>query len=125
MSFGKEADEVMSKKMFNRCREVGINCFDTAINYSGGRSEEILGKCIADCRDEVIITSKVGYPSGENINSRGLFRRNIMLSTDTSLKRLNTDRIDIYFVHKFDPLTDFEETLQAFNDLQKKEKFFI
>jgi aryl-alcohol dehydrogenase-like predicted oxidoreductase len=122
MSFGKEADEKMSIKMFNRCREIGINCFDTANVYSSGKSEEILGKCIADCRDEVIITSKVGNPTGKNINARGLSRRHIMLSVDESLKRLKTDRIDIYFVHKFDPLTEFEETLYAFNDLQRKGK---
>jgi len=122
MSFGKEADEKMSIKMFNRCREIGINCFDTANVYSSGKSEEILGKCIAHCRDEVIITSKVGNPTGKNMNARGLSRRHIMMSIDESLKRLKTDRIDIYFVHKFDPLTEFDETLYALNELQREGK---
>jgi aryl-alcohol dehydrogenase-like predicted oxidoreductase len=122
MSFGKEADEKTSIEMFNRCREVGINCFDTANVYSLGKSEEILGKCIANCRDEVIITSKVGNPTGQDINAQGLSRRNITLSVNASLKRLKTDRIDIYFVHKFDQLTEIEDTLLALNDLRKSGK---
>lgn len=122
MSFGKEADEKTSIEMFNRCRKVGINCFDTANVYSSGRSEEILGKCIADCRDDLVIISKVGNPMGNDINAQGLSRRNIMLSVNASLKRLKTDRIDIYFVHKFDPLTEIEETLLALNDLRKSGK---
>ncbi len=122
MSFGREADEKMSRQMFDRCIEVGINCFDTANTYSAGKSEKILGKCIAGCRDKVIITSKVGNPTGDNINAHGLSRRHIMLSVDESLKRLKTDRIDIYFVHIFDPFTEIVETLNALHDLQKAGK---
>jgi len=122
MTFGKESDEKMSIKMFNRCREVGINCFDTANTYSLGRSEEILGKCISNCRNEIIVTSKVANPTNKDPNSGGLSRRNIMIAVDESLRRLKTDRIDIYFVHKFDPFTEIEETLDALNDLQKQGK---
>ena len=68
MSFGGDADAATSAAMFKRCREAGINFFDTANTYNGGRSEEILSKLIADCRDEIILTSKVHFPTGPDIN---------------------------------------------------------
>jgi len=117
MSFGGDADEEMSAAMFLRCRDVGINFFDCANVYAGGRSEEILGKLIADCRDEIVLTSKVNFPTGEDINARGLSRRHIMLAVEASLRRLGTDRLDLYFVHSFDPRTPIEETLRAMDDL--------
>jgi aryl-alcohol dehydrogenase-like predicted oxidoreductase len=122
MSFGGNADEETSKAMFKRCREVGINFFDTANVYSQGRSEEILGECIADCRDEIVLTTKVFFPTGKDINAGGLSRRHIMLEVEKSLRRLKTDRIDFYFVHSFDPNTPMEETLCAFDDLQAQGK---
>jgi aryl-alcohol dehydrogenase-like predicted oxidoreductase len=122
MSFGGNADEETSKAMFKRCREVGINFFDTANVYSGGRSEEILGECIADCRDEIVLSTKVYYPMGEDVNARGLSRRHIMLEVENSLRRLKTDRIDFYFVHFFDRKTPMEETLRALDDLQAQGK---
>ena len=122
MSFGGNADEETSKAMFQRCREVGINFFDTANVYSQGRSEEILGECLADCRDEMVITTKVFYPMGKDINARGLSRRHIMREVENSLRRLKTDRIDFYFVHLFDENTPMEETLRALDDLQAQGK---
>ena len=122
MSFGGNADEATSKAMFQRCREVGINFFDTANVYSQGRSEEILGECLADCRDEMVITTKVFYPTGKDINARGLSRRHIMREVEHSLRRLKTDRIDFYFVHLFDEHTPMEETLRALDDLQAQGK---
>jgi len=122
MSFGGNADEETSKAMFKRCREAGINFFDTANVYSDGRAEEILGECIADCRDEIILTSKVYFPRGKDINARGLSRRHIMLEVENSLRRLKTDRIDFYFVHMFDENTPIEETLRALDDLQSQGK---
>jgi aryl-alcohol dehydrogenase-like predicted oxidoreductase len=117
MSFGGDADEATSAAMFKRCRDAGINFFDTANTYSGGRSEEILGKLIAGNRDELILTSKVHFPTGPGINERGSSRRNIMLAIDASLKRLGTDRLDLYFIHGFDPNTPIDETLRALDDL--------
>jgi len=117
MSFGREADEETSAAMFHRCRETGINFFDTANVYANGRSEEILGRLIADCRDEIVLSSKVGFPLGEDVNARGLSRRHIVLSVEASLKRLRTDRLDLYFLHTFDPRTPIEETLRALDDL--------
>jgi len=122
MSFGGNADEETSKAMFQRCREADINFFDTANVYNQGQSEEILGECLADCRDEMVITTKVFYPMGKDINARGLSRRHIMLEVEHSLRRLKTDRIDFYFVHLFDENTPMEETLRALDDLQAQGK---
>lgn len=122
MSFGGNADAETSKEMFWRCREAGINFFDTANSYAKGLSEEILGECIADCRDEIVLTTKVFNPTGKDINAKGLSRRHIMLEVEKSLRRLKTDRIDFYFVHSFDPLTPMEETLRAMDDLQAQGK---
>jgi aryl-alcohol dehydrogenase-like predicted oxidoreductase len=122
MSFGGDADEKISAAMFNRCREVGINFFDCANVYAKGRSEEILGKLIAPCRDEVIITSKVYGQTGTDINARGASRRNIRNAVEASLKRLNTDYIDVYFLHHFDQDTPIEETLRALDGLVRAGK---
>lgn len=122
MSFGGDADEETSTAMFHRCREAGINFFDCANVYAGGRSEEILGQLIADCRDEVIITSKVYFPTGDDINAKGASRRHIMAAVEASLKRLKTDYLDVYFIHHFDERTPLEETLRALNDLVQQGK---
>lgn len=122
MSFGGDADEVTAREMFAKCRDVGINFFDTADVYNGGRSEEILGRCIEGIRNEVIISTKVFFQTGEDINARGLSRRHIMQAAEQSLQRLNTDRIDFYFVHAFDDDTSIEETLRAMEDLKKQGK---
>ncbi len=122
MSFGGDADEEMSEKMYQRCREVGINFFDCANVYVGGRSEEILGKLIAKERENVIITSKVYFPTGSDPNARGASRRNIQLAVEKSLRRLNTDWIDVYFIHHFDEETPIEETLHVLDDLVRQGK---
>ncbi len=122
MSFGGDADEPTSAAMFNRCREAGINFFDCANSYAGGRSEEILGRLIASCREEVVITSKVYSQTGPDINARGTSRRNIRNAIEASLRRLNTDYIDVYFLHHFDPETPIEETLRALDDLVRDGK---
>jgi aryl-alcohol dehydrogenase-like predicted oxidoreductase len=122
MSFGGDADEATSASMFRRCRDAGINFFDCANVYAGGRSEEILGRLMADSRDELVITSKVHFPMGPGVNDRGLSRRHIMLQVEGSLRRLATDRIDLYFIHGFDPLTPMDETLRALDDLVRRGK---
>ncbi|MEZ4728008.1 MAG: aldo/keto reductase [Caldilineaceae bacterium] len=122
MSFGGDADETTSAAMFKRCRDVGINFFDCANTYAGGRSEEILGKLMAPERDELVITSKVASPVGKGINDRGLSRRHIMLQVEASLRRLQTDRLDLLFVHHFDPDTPMEETLRALDHLVQQGK---
>jgi aryl-alcohol dehydrogenase-like predicted oxidoreductase len=117
MTFGSEADETESTQMFNQCRNAGVNFFDCSNNYSEGRAETILGKLIAGCRDEVVITTKVSQRVGKDINAIGPTRRHIMLSVEQSLTRLRTDRIDLYIIHYFDPFTAMDETLRALDDL--------
>ena len=122
MSFGGNADAETSKSMFRHCRDIGINFFDTADVYSTGRAEEILGECISDCRNEVVLTTKVFFPTGNGINKSGLSRRHITKAVENSLRRLKTDRIEFYFVHAFDENTPMEETLRALDHLQKQGK---
>jgi aryl-alcohol dehydrogenase-like predicted oxidoreductase len=122
MSFGAEADEEMSAVLFHRCREAGINFFDCADVYSNGVAEEILGRLLADGRDDIVLTSKVHGAMGDDVNTRGLSRRHIVSAVEASLRRLGTDRIDIYFAHRFDPETDLEQTLYAFDDLVRAGK---
>jgi aryl-alcohol dehydrogenase-like predicted oxidoreductase len=122
MSFGREADEPAAAAMFQYCREKGINFFDCANVYGAGRAEEILGRLIRDCREEVVITSKAYFPTGKDVNARGASRYHLMNAVEASLKRLATDRIDIYFIHRFDDRTPLEETLRALGDLIKQGK---
>ncbi len=122
MTFGREADRSESAAIFGRCRDVGINLFDCANSYSGGEAERILGGLIAGCRDEVILTTKVASKMGNDPNARGASRRHIMIACEASLKRLNTDRIDLYILHRFDEQTPLEETLRALDDLTTQGK---
>jgi aryl-alcohol dehydrogenase-like predicted oxidoreductase len=108
--------------MFKRCREAGINFFDCANAYAGGRSEEILGRLIATERNDLVITTKVASPMGRGVNDRGLSRRHIMMQVEASLRRLQTDRIDLLFVHHFDADTPMEETLRALDQLVQQGK---
>lgn len=96
MSFGPEADEQVSAEMFHRARERDINFFDTTDMYGQGRSEELLGKLVAGCHDDVVIAWKVFYPTGPAINAQGNSRRHSVGAVEESLKRLGTDRIDFY-----------------------------
>ncbi len=122
MSFGDIADEVESERMFRRCREAGINFFDCANTYAGGRSEEILGALIADCRDDIVLTTKVVSRTGADVNQGGASRRHIQIAVEDSLKRLKTDRIDVYFLHHYDADTPIEESLRALDDLVRQGK---
>ncbi|MCH2667452.1 MAG: aldo/keto reductase [Deinococcales bacterium] len=120
MSFGDTADEAESTRMFGRCLDSGINFFDCANVYAGGRSEEILGELMTELRDELVITSKVFGPVGPDINSRGLSRRHIVQAVENTLKRLKTDRLDFYFVHQYDYETPMEETIKALDELVRR-----
>ena len=122
MSFGADADPDTAAAMFARCREAGINAFDCANVYADGRSEEILGNLIADCRDEVVITSKAYFPTGDGPNDRGGSRYHLVQAVENSLDRLGTDRLDVLFLHRFDPQTALHETLRALDDLVRRGK---
>lgn len=96
----------------------GINFFDCADTYSGGAAERFLGKALKEFpRKELVLSSKVYFPTGPGINDRGLSRKHIMESIDQSLTNLQTDYLDLYFCHRFDPNTPLEETLMALSDL--------
>ena len=116
-SFGRRVDEDAVAALFHRCRDAGINFFDTADVYYEGAAEEALGKLIPDCRDQIVLESKCGFPIGVDINARGLSRRHIMSAVEASLKRLRTDHLDLYYFHTFDPNTRIEESLRAMDDL--------
>jgi aryl-alcohol dehydrogenase-like predicted oxidoreductase len=122
MLFGGESDEETSAAIFHRCREVGINIFDCADVYMGGRSEEILGRLVAPERDALVLVSKVYFPSSSDINAVGATRKHILRSVEGSLKRLGTDYLDAYLIHHFDETTPLEETLRALDDLVRQGK---
>ena len=122
MSFGGDADEAESGRMYKACRDLGINFFDTADQYAGGRSEEILGRLMKSERDDLVITSKCFNPTGPDRNACGSNRRHIPRAVEASLKRLGTDRLDVLFMHRWDHNTPLEETLRALEDLARDGK---
>jgi aryl-alcohol dehydrogenase-like predicted oxidoreductase len=117
-------DEAASGPFFEKALELGINVFDTADAYSQGESEVITGRHLNRLRKrhEVIIASKVYWPMSSGPNDRGLSRKHLFESVDASLKRLGTDYIDLYQIHRFDRETPWEETLDALNDLVRAGK---
>ncbi len=117
-------DEEQSRPFIQRALELGLNFFDTADTYSDGRSEEVLGRALKDFtrRDEVVIATKVYFPMGPGLNQRGLSRVHIMHAIDASLRRLGTDYVDLYQIHRWDPETPIEETLEALHDVVKSGK---
>jgi aryl-alcohol dehydrogenase-like predicted oxidoreductase len=117
MPFGGDANEADSAQMYRAGRDAGINFFDTADQYSKGRSEEILGALMRGHRDELIVATKCYSPSGSDINARGGSRRHIRRALEASLKRLQTDRVEILYLHQYDALTPMEESMRALEDL--------
>jgi aryl-alcohol dehydrogenase-like predicted oxidoreductase len=117
-------DEEKSRPLIKRALELGINFFDTANTYSDGTSEEIVGRALRDFarREEVVLATKVFYPVREGANARGLSRKSIMTEIDASLRRLGTDYIDLYQIHRWDIDTPVEETLAALHDVIKAGK---
>ncbi len=130
MTFGSDpsgsaiykVDQENARAMIERSLEAGVNFFDTADMYARGQSEAMLGETLRQRRQTVVIATKVGFRTSEPITQSGLSRRHILASCDQSLKRLNTDYIDLYIVHKEDQFTPLEETLEALNDLVRMGK---
>ena len=113
-------DEDASRPLIKQALEAGINFFDTANMYSLGASEEVLGRALkgfGSDRDKLVIATKVFYPMGDGPNDRGLSRKHITAAIDDSLRRLGTDYVDLYQIHRFDPETPIEETLEALHDI--------
>lgn len=104
-------------QMVNLCLDAGVNLFDTSNVYSGGAAEEILGQAIAGLRDKVLISTKATFPMSAKVNDYGSSRLHLVSACEDSLKRLNTDHIDLYHMHGFDANTPVEETLKALENL--------
>ena len=117
-------DEEQSRPFIRRALELGINFFDTANMYSQGMSEEVTGRALRDFarRDEVVIATKVYYPTGQKPNQGGLSRKHILHAIDDSLRRLGTDYVDLYQIHRLDLETPMEEMLEALHDVVKSGK---
>jgi aryl-alcohol dehydrogenase-like predicted oxidoreductase len=117
-------DEAQSRPFIRRALELGINYFDTANMYSGGDSEQVLGRALRDYarREEVVIATKLFYPMHAGPNGGGLSRKSVMHEIDASLRRLGTDYVDLYQIHRWDPQTPVEETLEALHDVVKAGK---
>jgi aryl-alcohol dehydrogenase (NADP+) len=118
-------DEEESRPLIRRALELGINFFDTADMYSEGASEEVLGRALKDfggARENLVIATKVFNPVGEGPNQRGLSRKHILHAIDESLRRLGTDYVDLYQIHRFDYDTPVEETIEALDDVVKQGK---
>jgi len=117
-------DEEKSRPFIKRALDLGINFFDTANTYSDGTSEEIVGRALRDFarREEIVLATKVFYPMREGPNARGLSRKSIMIEIDASLRRLGTDYVDLYQIHRWDKHTPIEETLAALHDVIKAGK---
>ncbi|WP_274650153.1 aldo/keto reductase [Paenibacillus humicola] len=121
MTFGSSADKQESERIMDRYTEAGGNFIDTANVYSRGVSEEIVGGWLKrKRRDDFVVATKVRFSMGDGANDIGLSRKHILSSVEDSLKRLQTDYIDLYQVHAWDPMTPLEETLSTLNDLVRK-----
>ena len=116
--------EEASRPFIRHALDVGINFFDTADMYSRGVSEEIVGRALHDftTRDQVMIATKAFFPMGDGPNDRGLSRKHLFDAIDASLRRLGTDYVDLYQIHRFDPHTPIEETLEALHDIVRAGK---
>jgi aryl-alcohol dehydrogenase (NADP+) len=116
--------EEEARPFFERALEAGINFFDTADMYSNGGSEEITGRALRDLarRDQVVIATKVYFPTGDGPNDRGLSRKHVLDAIDASLRRLGTDHVDLYQIHRWDDETPIEETLEALDDVVRAGK---
>jgi aryl-alcohol dehydrogenase-like predicted oxidoreductase len=121
-TFGMTADESTANKIIEKALELGVNFFDTAAMYSRGRSEEIIGKAIKSRRGQVVLASKFGHPASLAPGESGGSRSYILKAVEQNLKRLDTDYIDLYYLHYPDPETPIEETLRVLNDLVRSGK---
>jgi aryl-alcohol dehydrogenase (NADP+) len=111
-----------SKKVIDRAVDLGINFFDTADVYSRGKSEQIVGRALKGRRDQVVLATKVGLPTGEGPDERGLGRKHIKRNLKRSLANLQTDRIDLYQIHRWDYETPIEQVMKTLTEAVRKDK---
>jgi voltage-dependent potassium channel beta subunit len=125
LTFGNQIDEDTAIKLLHAAYEQGVNFFDNADAYAGGKAETVMGKAIQGIpREELVISSKVFFPTMQGPNGRGLSRKHIRESIHASLRRLGTEYIDIYYCHRFDPDTPIEEVVRTMDDLIHEGKIF-
>ena len=122
MSFGGDSDEATAALMWRLARDAGVNLIDTADVYNEGRSEEIVGRLMKGERDELVVATKAYFPTGKGPNARGSSRFHLVRAVEASLRRLATDRVDLFYVHRFDDVTALDETLRALDDLVRAGK---
>jgi aryl-alcohol dehydrogenase-like predicted oxidoreductase len=122
MSFGGDADEPTSAAMYKAVRDAGINFFDTANEYNKGVSEEILGRLAKEHRNDLVITTKVNAQIRPDPNARGTSRRHMIEAIEGCLRRLQTDRIDVLFLHRYDTLVPIDESMRGLEDLVRAGK---
>ncbi len=122
MMFGGPTDEATSSRIVARAREAGINFIDSADAYNGGKSEQVVGRAISNHRSNWVLATKLANQIGDDPNCGGLSRRWVLQAAEASLKRLGTDYIDIYYLHKEDHSTPLEETVRAIGDLMRQGK---
>jgi voltage-dependent potassium channel beta subunit len=123
VTFGNQMDEKKASSLMHAAFEQGVNYFDNADVYADGLAETIMGKAIKDLpRTELVISSKVFWPTTKGPNGRGLSRKHVMESVHVSLKRLGLDYLDLYFCHRFDPDTPIEEVVRTMNILIQQGK---
>lgn len=122
MNFGTATDEATSIRMIHRALDAGINFLDTANVYGRGRSEEIVGKAIKGRRDQVFLATKARLPMGDGPNQAGASRYHLMKELEASLRRLGTDHVDLYQIHRPDPHTPLDETLRCLDDCIRQGK---
>lgn len=121
-AFGKRADKQASTRIIHQALDYGLNFIDTANIYAGSESERIIGEALTGNRHNVVLTTKAGLIRGQGPNERGSSRFHLQQELDNSLKRLNTDYIDLYQIHTFDPHTPLEETLRTLDDMIRSGK---
>jgi aryl-alcohol dehydrogenase-like predicted oxidoreductase len=122
MSFGGDADEATAASIWRAARDAGVNLIDTADVYNEGRSEQILGRLMQQDRDQIVLCTKAYFPTGKGDNDRGASRYHLVRAVEASLRRLATDRIDVFYLHRFDDATELGETLRAVDDLVRAGK---
>jgi len=122
MSFGGDADEATAAAIWRAARDAGINLIDTADVYNEGRSEQVLGRLMREDRDQIVLATKAYFPVGKGPNDRGASRYHLVRAVEASLRRLATDRIDLYYLHRFDDVTALDETLRGLEDLVRAGK---
>ena len=122
MAFGGDADEKEAARMYRAARDAGISFFDTADVYNHGRAEEILGNLMRGERENLVVATKCVQPTRDDVNARGASRRYVTRALEASLRRMRTDRVELFYLHHYDALTPLDEHMRSLEDLVRSGK---